>query len=77
MPGGAALAAKEPFPTTRAGELILRHLGHDTAYANAAPLFQLFTLIMLQRVASYGSMLQSIGDKAPTCNGPLADFVAT
>jgi O-antigen/teichoic acid export membrane protein len=31
-------------------------------YADAAPLFQLFTLTMLQRVASYGSMLQSIGE---------------
>jgi O-antigen/teichoic acid export membrane protein len=31
-------------------------------YAAAAPLFQLFTLVMLQRVASYGSMLQSIGE---------------
>ncbi len=31
-------------------------------YVDAAPLFQLFTLIMLQRVASYGAMLQAIGE---------------
>jgi O-antigen/teichoic acid export membrane protein len=31
-------------------------------YAAATPLFQIFTLIMLQRVAAYGPMLQSIGE---------------
>ncbi len=31
-------------------------------YVDAAPLFQIFTLIMLHRVASYGAMLQSIGE---------------
>jgi O-antigen/teichoic acid export membrane protein len=31
-------------------------------YADAAPLFQIFTLTMLQRVTAYGPMLQSIGE---------------
>ena len=31
-------------------------------YEAAAPLFQIFTLIMLQRVTAYGPMLQSIGE---------------
>lgn len=31
-------------------------------YVAAAPLFQIFSLIMLQRVAAYGPMLQSIGE---------------
>lgn len=31
-------------------------------YAGAAPLFQIFTLTMLQRVTAYGPMLQSIGE---------------
>jgi O-antigen/teichoic acid export membrane protein len=31
-------------------------------YVAAAPLFQIFTLVLLMRVASYGSMLQSIGE---------------
>ena len=31
-------------------------------YAAAAPLFQIFTLTMLMRVAAYGPMLQSIGE---------------
>jgi O-antigen/teichoic acid export membrane protein len=31
-------------------------------YVAAAPLFQIFTLTMLQRVAAYGPMLQSIGE---------------
>jgi O-antigen/teichoic acid export membrane protein len=31
-------------------------------YADATPLFQIFTLTMLQRVTAYGPMLQSIGE---------------